>query len=109
MKKLRLKESCTQYSVTRNRYGDLQLTTVGTLLCLYRNLEQLNRGVNFREEANIQGMFWFDPSATVKIGDVIGYNGQLFRIEDVVTAKELLTSDSIHFFKCQVSLYRAIS
>lgn len=109
MKKLRLKESCTQYTVARNRYGDLKLTSLGSLLCLYRNLEQLNRGVNFREEAVIQGMFWFDGTATVKIGDVIGYNGQLFRIENVVTAKELLTSNSIHFFKCEVSLYRAIS
>ena len=109
MKKLRLKESCTQYTVSRNRYGDIVMTTVGSLLCLYRNLEQLNRGVQFREEANIQGQFWFDPSATVKIGDVIGYNGQLFRIENVVTAKELLTSNSVHFLKCQVSIYRAIS
>lgn len=109
MKKLRLRENCTQYSVTRNRYGDLQLTTVGTLLCLYRNLEQIVRGVNYREEANIQGLFWFDPAATVKIGDVISYNNQLFRIENVVTAKELLTSNAVHFLKCQVSIYRAIS
>lgn len=109
MKKLRLKESCTQYTVTRNRYGDIKLTLVGSILCLYRNIEQLNRGVNYREEANIQGIFWFDSSATVKEGDIVGYNGQLFRVENLVTAKELLTSNSVHFLKCQVSLYRAIS
>lgn len=109
MKKLRLKESCTQYTVSRSRYGDLCLTTVGSLLCLYRNTDRLNRGVNFREEVQIEGMFWFDGSATVKLGDVIGYNNQLFRIEDVVTAKELLTSNSVNFYRCAVSIYRAIS
>ena len=109
MKKLRLKESCTQYTVTRNRYGDIKLTSVGSLLCLYRNIEQLNRGVNFREDVQIQGIFWFDPSATVNEGDVIGYSGQLFRIENIVKAKDLLLSDTVQFIKCQVSLYRAIS
>ena len=109
MKKLRLKESCTQYSVTRNSHGDLQLTTVGSLLCLYRNIEQLNRNVNFREEVDIQGMFWFDGSATVHEGDVIGYNNALYRIENIVTAKELLTSNSTNFFRCAVSIYRSIS
>lgn len=109
MKKIRLKESCTQYTVTRNRYGDLVLTTVGSLLCLYRNLQQLNRGVNYREEIQIQGQFWFDGSATVKEGDVIGYNGQLFRVENLVTAKTLLTQNTVNFLKAQVSLYRAIS
>ena len=109
MKKLRLKESCTQYTVTRNRYGDLILATVGSLLCLYRNIDKLQRGTNFREEMQIQGEFWFDPTASVKIGDVIGYNSQLFRIEDVVTAKSLLTSNQVQFFRCAVSVYRAIS
>jgi len=109
MKKLRLRESCTQYSVTRNRYGDLVLSTVGSLLCLYRNIDKLQRGVNYREELQIQGMFWFDATASVKIGDVIGYNSQLFRIEDVVTAKTLLTSNQVNFFRCAVSVYRAIS
>jgi hypothetical protein len=109
MKKLRLKESCTQYSVGRDRYGDIKMTAIGTLLCLYRNIEHIQRDVNFREEAHIIGLFWFDASATVKIGDVIGYNNQLFRIENVVTAKELLTSNAVHFLKCQVSIYRSIS
>ena len=109
MKKIRLKESCTQYTVTRNRYGDLVLSPVGSLLCLYRNIQQLNRGVNFREEIQIQGLFWFDGSATVKEGDVIGYGGQLLRIENLVTAKTLLTQNTVNFLKAQVSLYRAIS
>lgn len=109
MKKLYLKESCTQYSVTRNRYGDFKLTTVGSLLCLYRDVNQLTRGVNYREEMNVIGIFWFDPTATVKIGDVIGYNGQLYRIETFTNAKQLVTTNQTHFLKCAVSLYRSIS
>lgn len=109
MKNIRLKESCTQYSVTRNGHGDLQLTNLGSILCLYRNIEQLNRGVNFREEVQIQGMFWFAGTATVNEGDVIGYNNQYFRIENIVKAKTLLTQNSLNFIKCQVSIYRTVS
>ena len=109
MKKLHLKESATQYTVTRNRYGDLVLTAVGTVLCLYRNIDQLTRGIAYREDISIIGMFWFDPTATVKIGDVVGYQNQLYRIEGVVTAKNLLTQDQVQFFRCTVSIYRAIS
>lgn len=110
MKKLRLKESCTQYSVKRDRYGDMKLTEVGTILCLYRDISLLNRNVNFREEVQIQGIFWFDPAATtLKQGDIIGYNGLLYRLEDVTNAKTLLTQDTLNFIKSSVSLYRAIS
>ena len=110
MKKLHLKESCTIYgSVTRTRYGDLQLNGGTTELCSYRNIEQLNRGINFREDVQIQGLFWFDATTVAKKGSVVQYNGQLYRIENVVTAKQLLTSNAVHFVKCQVSLYRAIS
>lgn len=110
MRALRLKESCTLYSsVTRDRYGDIKLNGGTPVSCLYRNIQQLTRGVNFREEIQIIGMFWVDPAANVAEGDVIGYNGQLFRIENLVTAKTLLTENIIHFYKCAVSLYRAIS
>lgn len=110
MKKLRLRENCTLYSnVTRDRYGDLNLGTGTAVLCLYRNIEQLNRGVNYREEVHITGIFWLDSAAAVVEGAVIKYNGQLFRIETLTTAKELLTSNTVHFYKALVSLYRAIS
>lgn len=107
MKQLRLKESCTQYTTTRNRYGDLVLTSVGTILCLYRDVSELTR--NQREESNIQGIFWFSGSATVAKGDVIGYGGLLYRLERITNAKTLLTYDSVHFIKATASLYRSIS
>lgn len=109
MKKLRLKETATQYTVTRNRYGDLVLSNPQTILCLYRDITQLSTGVNFREELNIVGIFWFDPSSNIHQGDVVGFNGQLYRIENRTNAKALLTSNAVQFIKCQVSLYRAIS
>jgi hypothetical protein len=64
---------------------------------------------NYREEVNIIGIFWFDPSSTVGKSDVIGFNGLFYRIEEVTNAKEVLTSNAVHFIKCKVSLYRAIS
>lgn len=111
MKRIRLKETCIVYgSVTRNRYGDLVKNSGTNELCLYRNLEQLNRGVNFREEVQIQGMFWLDGSSSVvKEGSIIGYNNTLYRVENIVTAKTLLTQNSVSFYKCAVSIYRAIS
>lgn len=109
MRRLRLTETATQYTTTRNRYGDLELVIAGYINCLYRNLSMLDRNVNFREEIQIQGIFWFEPDATVKQGDVIGYMGNLYRLEQVTIAKSLLTRDDVHFIKCSASLYRAIS
>lgn len=110
MKTLRLKESCTVYdSATRNRYGDFSLGNGVSVLCLYRNISQLNRGVNFREEVQIQGIFWLDPAASVHQGDIILYNGSLYRIENLVEGKTLLTRNTLHFHKAMVSLYRGIS
>lgn len=109
MKKLRLKDSCTQYTTNRNRYGDLVLTAGKTIACLYRDISQLNRGVNYREEMNIRGLFWFAPDATIAQGDVVKHDGLLYRIEDITTAKDLLRRNEVQFLKCAVSLYRAIS
>lgn len=108
MKKLRLKESATQYTTTRNRYGDLVLANVGTISCLFRDISMLSN-MNQREQVDIKGLFWFDPAATVAKGDVVGYQGQLYRLEEVTRAKDLLKSDTIQFIKCTATLYRAIS
>lgn len=109
MKKLRFKDTCTKYTVARNRYGDLELSNPQTILCLFRDISMMLNSVQYREETNILGLFWFDPTAQVKKSDVISFNGVLYRIEQVTNAKELLTSNAVSFIKCTVSLYRAIS
>ena len=107
MKAIRLKESCVQYKTTRNMYGDLVLGTGNTLLCLYRNITSLTRGV--REEVGIVGSFWFSNSATVSRGDVIKYNGQLYRLENEVTAKTLLTQNVVTYLRFTASELRQLS
>lgn len=109
MKALRLKETATQYTTKRNRYGDMQLTQTGRIQCLFRSISLLNRNANFREEVQVQGIFWFAPDSGVSQGDVLGYNGLLYRMERVTNAKTLLTRNAPHFVKCEASLYRAIS
>lgn len=108
MKALRLRETATQYKTTRNRYGDLVLASSGTILCLFRNVTDLQRGPN-AEEVLVSGIFWFDPRATVRKGDVVGFGGQLYRLERVTIANQRLTTNATHFIKCTASLYRAIS
>lgn len=110
MKKLRLIDTCTQYTTTRNRYGDLELTAGRSLACLYRDISMLNRGVNFREEITAtQGIFWFAPDSGIKQGDVVKYGGLLYRMETVTNAKDLLRRNQVQFIKCDASIYRAIS
>lgn len=109
MRQLQLTETATQYTATRNRYGDLGLAGGATVRCLYRDISRLDRNVQFSENVSIQGIFWFDPSSTVRKGTVIGYQGQLYRIENVTVAKQLVTTGSVHFIKCHASLYRSIS
>lgn len=109
MKALRLRESYTQYTVGRNAYGDEELAKVGSGICLFRNISQLNRGVNFREEVQIHGIFWFAPTDPHYKGDVIGYQGQLYRLEQIIIGAQRLTTDTVHFYKCTASLLRQIS
>ena len=108
MKRLSLKETATQYTTGRNRYGDFILTELGTLNCLYRDVSKLGYAERM-ELQNIQGIFWFENTATVHKDDIIGYDNQLYRIEGITKAKDLLLYDQIAFYKCTASLYRAIS
>lgn len=110
MRKLRLIDSCTKYTVGRNRYGDLELSAGTTISCLYRDKSLLNRGVNYREEITAtQGIFWFAADSGIHQGDVVKYNGLLYRMEDVTNAKDLLRRNEVQFIKCSASIYRAIS
>lgn len=108
MKQLRLKETCTQYRVTRNRYGDVVMTKIGSLNCLFRNISQLMLNAN-REEVQIEGIFWFDSKSTVAMGDIIQFSGLNYRIEKFNRARERLTTNAVHFLKCEVSLVRQLS
>ena len=108
MKSLRLRETCTQFTTTRNRYGDIVLTPIGTILCLFRNESALILNAN-REEVNVNGIFWFAPDATVKQGDVIQFNGIHYRLEGVTIANQRLTTNATHFIKCTASILRQIS
>ena len=108
MKALRLRETCIQYTTTRNRYGDLKLTKVGTLLCLFRNISSLSE-LNHREDVTISGIFWFASTSGIKKGDVIGFNSQLYRMESANIANARLTTNATHFIKCNASLLRQIS
>lgn len=102
-------ETCTKYTVSRNRYGDLILSEGVDINCLFRDTSSLLSNVNSREEIHIDGTFWFPPDSNVSQGDVIKYTGQLYRIEGVTNAKDLLFNDIVQFIKAKASFYRGIS
>lgn len=108
MKALRLTEQAIQYKASRNRYGDVILARQGYIKCLFRNVSQLNHIQN-SEEVQIAGHFWFDKATTLTKGDVVGIYNQLYRIEQVIVARDRLRLNTIQFIKATVSLYRAIS
>lgn len=108
MKALRLKETYTSYSNTRNVYGDEVLTPTGTGLCLFRNISSEDYAADM-ETATTEGIFWFAPTDPHVKGDVIGFNGQLYRLERITVARERLTTNAVHFYKCTASFLRQIS
>lgn len=108
MRNLVFKETCTHYTTQRDRYGDNKLSSVGTIACLYRDMTQMQDS-NFREETSVTGIFWFPASANVVEKDLIGYNGKLYQIQQVINAKNLLTGNRTQFYKCGVTVYRGIS
>lgn len=108
MKTLRLKETYTQYTVSRNVYGDEILTQIGSGLCLFRDIQNLGQTNNF-EGIQVDGIFWFASSDAKNMGDVVGIYGNLYRIAQVTIARERITSNSIHFYKCTATLLRQVS
>lgn len=108
MKALSFRETCEQYTVTRNSYGDTLLSHIGSLSCMYRDITGLAEG-NHAESQSDSGIFWFPSDSTIKIGDVVLYNSVHFKISSVNVSKARLTTDATHFLKCGVSILRQLS
>ncbi len=105
----KLVETATKIVTSQNEYGDIVYGSTSSSPCLYRDISQLTRGAN-REEVNLDGILWFGASEDVNRGDIYNHPSEGFlRIERVIRAKRLLTTNALMFVKCEVTKQRQVS
>lgn len=102
-----LNDSCTYFEPSRNEYGDFNYG-VGTVLnCRAREINDLTRGNDYREELDADAMFWFLPNSIVQLGGIILYRDNYYRIDTITEARKFDTE--VHFKKCLVVRHRQVS
>lgn len=105
----KLVETATKIVTSRNEYGDTVYGAHSSSPCLYRDISSLNRGAN-REDVNLDGILWLGPTETVARGDIYLHPDEGYlRVEKVIRAKRLVTSNALMFIKCEVSKQRQVS
>lgn len=106
----KLTQTCSKVAVTRNQYGDVVYgATTSNIKCLYRDISTLSRGNANREEVQLDGLFWLDNDQSPAKGDIYVLDGEYLRIERVIIARDRLSSNTVQFYKCEVTKQRQIS
>lgn len=107
----KLTQSAYKVTTTRNEYGDINFNSTASdaTACLYRDISYITRGNQNKEEILIDGYLWFDGTITLSKGDIYQLNGEYFRIERITKGKDLLRTNQVDFYKCEVTKQRQIS
>jgi len=107
----KLTQTCYKVNASRNQYGDSTWSSVGTtaIPCLYRDISTLGQSSANREEVTLDGLFWLDSDQTVNKADIYKIGTEYIRIERVIPARDRLRSNTVAFYKCEVTKQRQIS
>ena len=106
----KLTQTAYKVSTTRNQYGDSVWGATGSAIpCLYRDISTLGQSSGNREEVTIDGLLWLDNDQTVNKADIYLIDGEYYRIERIVEARDRLSTNSVAFYKCEVTKQRQIS
>lgn len=107
----KLTQSAYRVTVTRNEYGDINYNSTATTAtpCLYRDISTLQRGNQNKEEVLIDGYLWFNGTETLAKGDVFQLDGVYYRLEKITLGKDLLRTNTVDFYKCEVTKQRQVS
>ena len=92
---------------TRNVYGDYTATGSITLKCHVRIITDIVTTSN-NESYQSNAIMWFEPDSGVVKEDIIEFNGQHYRVEQMVEARKL-RNPSVQFLKCTMQIYGVIS
>ena len=105
----KLTQTATKVVTTRNQYGDLVYGSTSSIDCLYRDISDLTRGNANREEVEIDGLFWTGPTNALNKGDIYAIDGVYYRVERVIIARDRLRTNTIKFYKAEVTKQRQVS
>lgn len=103
-----LVDSITRVSSSRNRFGDIVYGASEVFRCRFREINDLTRSVDGREQLQCDALVHFDSKAGISIGDILVYNGAYYRIDSIVKARRG-GSTNIEFIKCGLLRHRQVS
>lgn len=104
----KLTQTASKIAITRNEYGDSIYGATSSAACLYRDISTLSHVLN-REDVNIDGLLWFEAGHDAQMGDIYLLDGQYLKVERVISAKDLLRTNTEQFVKCEVTKVRQLS
>lgn len=102
-----LTQTCGVQHSHVDEFGDIVLDSIESLACRFRYIQAVERQAN-REGLTSDAMLWLEPGANVEEGDVVYFEGEYFRIQQVTKARKMAGS-TVQFLKCLLESYYQVS
>lgn len=97
----------TAYKVTKTRtkYGDYSGASETAINCKFRVNTMLYDAGN-ADVSESDAMAWFEPDSGIVKGDVIKYDDVLYKVERLIEARKLHTTD-VQFLKAEMNRFQS--
>ena len=102
---INLVDSITKMNYSRNADGDIVNSTSEGVSCLFREMNELSYGNN-RESLDADAVVWFERDASVGLGDIYIYDGEYYRVNEIIKARRM---GDKQFIKCGLVRHRQVS
>jgi hypothetical protein len=96
-----------KHNYTRNAYGDFIRSSKTELNCHFRYINDQISDTN-NEQIQSDAMAWFEPDSGIDRKDIIEFENEFYRVEQITKARTLRSTD-VQFIKCDLLKYGVIS
>lgn len=103
-----LVDTVTKVTASRNEGGDFVYGATASIPCRFREINDITRGVDGREELDADAMVHVSSDSGVEVGDILAYGSDYYRV-DVITKARRLGSTNVEFIKCLLVRHRQVS
>lgn len=101
-------DEVTKIATTRNEYGDFVLGESETINCRFREINDITRGVDGREELDADAMIHVATDSSVELNDILSYQGNGYKVTEITKARRG-GETGVQFKKCLLTRERGIS
>jgi hypothetical protein len=98
----------TKITASRNEGGDFVYGAQTDIPCRFREINDITRGVDGREELDADAMVHLPSDCGVVLGDILIYSGEYYRVDTITKARKM-GSTNVEFLKCLLLRHRQVS